>query len=151
MDGYGPCVGVLSNRLWSDDAKSNRVLGVMDRRRNTRYDLRAQVKFSWKGRDGVRHREEGLTRDISERGVFVLTDFHPPFGTKVRFEVSYPSGSAQQLRIQGQGQVVRIDRADQPQKQSGFAAATKVIKLFGDELGGDKGRGPGPTRSGRKK
>lgn len=156
MDGYEPCVGVVSTRLWSDDdGKSNKVLGVMDRRRNTRYDFRAQVRFSWKGPDGIRHREEGLTRDISERGIFVLTEFHPPFGTRVRFEVSYNSAPTRQLRIQGQGQVVRIDKADQAQKQDGFAAATKAIKLFGDDLGGDKERGPSLTQhdrsGGRKK
>jgi PilZ domain len=144
MDSYGPSVGVDSKGLWHDSEKGNTVLGVMDRRGKTRYDLRTQVRFSWKDPDGIRHDREGLTRDISEVGIFVLTDFHPPFGANVRFEVSYPSASAQQVRIQAQGQVVRIEGADPSRAQGGFAAATKVIKLFSHERD-DKDRGPGPT------
>jgi hypothetical protein len=115
----------------------------MDRRRQDRHDLRTRVRFSWKGPEGIR-REDGLTRDVSEAGIFVLTDFHPPVGTTIRFEVSFRSASAQQVRIRAQGQVVRVETADQSQAQCGFAAATKTIKLFSHELD-DKNRGPGPT------
>ena len=115
----------------------------MDRRHHSRYDLRTRVRFSWKSPEGI-CREEGLTRDVSEAGIFVLTDFHPPVGTTIRFEVSFLSASAQQVRIRAQGQVVRVETADQSQAQCGFAAATKTIKLFDRELG-DKNRGPRPT------
>jgi PilZ domain len=149
MGGSGLRVGVDRMMLWPDNEKSNRVLDVMDRRRNTRYDLRTQVRFSWKGPDGVRHLKEGLTRDISEAGIFVLTDFRPPSGTRVWFEVSYPSASAQQVRIRAHGQVVRVESADQSPGQGGFAAATKVIKLFSHEL--DGGPAGNETAGGREK
>jgi hypothetical protein len=110
------------------------VLEVMDRRRNHRYDLRTRVGFSWEDLEGICHRGESLTRDISEVGVFVQTNSCPPVGTTVQLEVSFHSATAEGVQIQAQGRVIRVEKADQSQAQCGFAAATQTMKVFNDEL-----------------
>jgi PilZ domain len=122
------------------------VLEVMDRRRSHRYDLRTRVGFSWEDFEGIRHREESLTRDISEVGVFVLANSCPPVGTTVQFEVCFHSATAQGVQIQAQGRVVRVERADQSQALCGFAAATQAIKVFNHELKATSRR-PGGVRN----
>jgi len=101
----------------------------MDRRLHQRFDLQATARFSWKDAGGVRIEGQGLTRDISEKGVFVLTPQVPPSGTSVRLEVRAPSLSGSDLLIQSRGQVVRVEGASQPQAGAGFAAATSSLKL----------------------
>ena len=124
------------------------VLEVMDRRRSHRYDLRTRVGFSWEDLDGVCHREESLTRDISKVGVFVLANSCPPVGTTVKLEVSFHSAAAQGVQIQAQGRVVRVEKADQSQAQCGFAAATEAMKVFDQELSANS-RKPGGVRNRR--
>jgi len=121
------------------------VLEVMDRRRSHRYDLRTQVGFSWEDLEGIYHREESLTRDISEVGVFVVANSCPPVGTTVQLEVSFHSATAQGVRIQAQGRVVRVEKADPSQAHDGFAAATETIKVFNHELEPNS-RKPGRVR-----
>jgi hypothetical protein len=110
------------------------VLEVMDRRRSHRYDLITRVGFSWEDLEGICHREESLTRDISEVGVFVVANSCPPLGTTVHLEVCFHSATAQGVQIQAQGRVVRVEKADQSQAQCGFAAATQAIRVFNHEL-----------------
>jgi hypothetical protein len=122
------------------------VLEVMDRRRRHRYDLRTQVRFSWEDLEGIYHREESLTRDISEVGIFVVTNSFPPVGTTVQFEVSFHSATAQGVRIQAQGRVVRVENVDRSRAHDGFAAATETIEVFNQELEANS-RKPGRVRN----
>jgi hypothetical protein len=124
------------------------VLEVMDRRRSHRYDLRTRVGFSWEDLEGICHREQSLTRDISEVGVFVLANSSPPVGTTVQLEVSFHSATVQGVQIQAQGRVVRVEKSDQSQAQCGFAAATETIRVFNHELGANS-RKPGGVRNRR--
>lgn len=124
------------------------VLEVMDRRQSHRYDLRTRVGFSWEDLEGIRHREESLTRDISEVGVFVLANSCPPVGTTIQLEVSFHSAAAQGVQIQAQGRVVRVEKADPSQAQCGFAAATQTIRVFNHELEATS-RKPGRVRNRR--
>jgi PilZ domain len=101
----------------------------MDRRHHQRYELQATARFSWKDAAGARFEGQGLTRDISEKGVFILTPHVPPSGTTVRLEVRAPSHSGSGLLIQSRGQVVRAERVSLAQAGAGFAAATSSLKL----------------------
>lgn len=123
-----------SNDALPEVVKKVRVLGVMDRRQGNRYDLKASIEFSWTDLEGNRHREEGLTRDISEFGIFVVTNCRPPLGAQVSFEVSFPSESAQAVRLQASGPVVRLETPNESEGQCGFAAATSEIKVFGEKF-----------------
>jgi len=101
----------------------------MDRRHHKRFDLQATARFSWKDAGGARFEGQGLTRDISEKGVFVLTPHVPPSGTAVRLEVRASSRSGSALLIQSRGQVVRVEDAARTQAGLGFAAATRSLKF----------------------
>ena len=101
----------------------------MDRRHHTRFDLQATARFFWRDAAGIRFEGKGLTRDISETGVFVLTPHLPPSGTPVRLEVRAVSVSGSDLLMQSKGHVVRVEGSAQPADGFGFAAATGSLKL----------------------
>jgi PilZ domain len=106
----------------------------MDRRRSNRYDLTSPVGFSWKNADGLWCWQEGRARDISESGVFVVTDQPPPTGSAIRFELSFVHpASAQRVQIQASGSIVRIDKTDGEPGEIGFAATTMNLRLFDRE------------------
>ena len=89
----------------------------MDQRQSKRYQLKTAVKFSWESpQDGI-CRGEGVTRDISPSGVFVLTHNRLPLGTTVKLEVVLPSSrkEASGASLRTRGRVVRSE-------QLGFAA-----------------------------
>ncbi|MHB8485876.1 MAG: hypothetical protein ACYDCM_09115, partial [Candidatus Acidiferrales bacterium] len=61
----------------------------MDRRQHTRFDLSAPVTYFWKEQGSIRRAGRGTTRDVSECGLFVVTDSFPPAGAVIEFEVSF--------------------------------------------------------------
>jgi hypothetical protein len=63
----------------------------LERREQTRYDLRAIVDFEWRDTEGVPHRGKGQTRDISTKGIFIHSDSQPPAKADVQVEVSLRS------------------------------------------------------------
>lgn len=77
----------------------------------------------------MRWRGRGLTRDISETGVFVVTRDAPPSGAAVKVEVRAYSPSGPGLLMQAKGQVVRVEINEQPASGVGFAAATRSLIL----------------------
>jgi hypothetical protein len=104
----------------------------MDRRLHERFDLQATAHFSWKDAGGLRWSAHGTTRDISERGLFVVTPDVPPSGTAVRLEVRACSGRGAGLLVQTKGQVVRVEVNEQPASEAGrvgFAVATRSLIL----------------------
>jgi len=66
---------------------------------------------------------EGVTRDISAGGMFILVSKGVPAGSTLHYNVYIPAihrlGSG--LRISGVGQVVRIERMAESGRWSGFA------------------------------
>jgi len=101
----------------------------MDRRHHKRFDLQAMALFSWMDAGGVRWQGHGRTRDISETGVFVETPDCPPSGVGVRLEVRASALDSSGLMMHTRGQVVRVESTAQPQAITGFAAATRSLKL----------------------
>jgi hypothetical protein len=101
----------------------------MDRRNHRRYDLQATAHFSWKDAGGTRWQGRGLTRDISETGLFVVTRNAPPSGVAVKVEVRAYSQWGSGLLMQAKGQVVRVEVNEQPASGVGFAAATRSLVL----------------------
>jgi hypothetical protein len=101
----------------------------MDRRQHDRYELQANARFSWKDTGGARWRGRGLTRDISEAGVFVVTRDAPPSGTPVRLEVQACSAAGSGVLVRTKGQVVRVEVNEQPASGLGFAIVTRSLVL----------------------
>ena len=93
----------------------------MDQRQSKRYQLKTAVKISWESpQDGI-CRGEGVTRDISPSGVFVLTHNRLPLGATVKLEVVLPSSrkEASGASLRTRGHVVRSE-------QLGFAAVAEM-------------------------
>jgi len=102
----------------------------VERRKASRYGLRLPVLFGRK--DIQSKREQGLTRDISTSGVYVLCEGSrcPAPGDTVTIQLTLPSIvnlEAQGMMLKSKGQVVRT--GDLPE-ESGFA----VLAEFDMEL-----------------
>ena len=91
--------------------------------RKNRFSIVAPASFSWRSQDGVMHRAEGTTRDISAYGVFICTHQMPAAGAVVDVDVAVGSSEAKGriTRLKGTGTVLRTDITGG--RSSGFAAA----------------------------
>ena len=92
----------------------------MDRRGSTRFRLRVMVVCRWKDDEGNAHEIDGLTRDISTGGVYVVSSVPPPGGIQLGVEVLLPPlrPGIQPVQLQCDGDVVRVERG---MATSGFA------------------------------
>ena len=79
--------------------------------------------FSWENFQHKRLQGEGLTRDISLLGAFILTSTCPPNMTLIRVEMALPSlvGISADIRIIGEAQVVRVEHPRGSHGENGFA------------------------------
>lgn len=95
----------------------------MELRKATRYRLNAPAFYWWESADGTLQEAHGVTRDISDRGVFIVTRHLPPAGVRVEIDVHLPSVSraARSAQLHGEGAVLRSSEAEAG--ESGFAAA----------------------------
>ncbi len=104
-----------------------------------RYGLHAPVKFSWEGPRGSRLHGEGMSRDVSVAGAFILTPTCPPVGTTLKLEISLPPlyGPTPTVQLKGKARVLRIERAAESAAQSGFAVVSQGFTM--EELRRNKG------------
>jgi PilZ domain len=95
------------------------------RARRNRFSIMAPASFSWRSQDGVMHRAEGVTLDISAHGLLISTHQTPTVGTVIEVEVSIPSSESNGaiVCLKGKGIVVRTDSTDE--QTPCFAAAVK--------------------------
>jgi hypothetical protein len=95
----------------------------MDMRKEIRYRLEAPAIFTWENFQHKRLQGEGVTRDISLLGAFILSATCPPNLTTVRVEVALPSviGIEADIRIIGEAQVVRVEHCYGDLGENGFA------------------------------
>ncbi len=99
-------------------------------RRVNRVRMEASIAFWWVD-SGIVMRGEGRTRDISEAGAFVLTSTFPPNGTNIGFKIFLPelAGSEHRARVEGDGQVLRVEQALERKGCGGFAILTQHMLL----------------------
>jgi hypothetical protein len=95
----------------------------MEMRRELRYRLDVPASFIW---ESALHRPlqgEGMTRDISVLGAYIVSPTCPPVETPVQVEVVLPSliGMKTLIRIKGEARVVRVDHPSGVQVKNGFA------------------------------
>ena len=95
----------------------------MDLRKEIRYRLEAPAIFTWENFQHKRLQGEGLTRDISLLGAFILSATCPPNQTSVQVEVTLPSvfGLEADIQIIGQARVVRVEHCFGGRGENGFA------------------------------
>ena len=115
--------------LFAQNCTGVSLLDVMDRRKSTRYSLKALVAFLWKDSQGNPHQGAGSMRDISVRGLFVATITPPPVGTAVRLEVCFESSLTEPcVTVWAKGRICRVEK-DGNTKREGFAAFTRRLKI----------------------
>ena len=95
----------------------------MDMRKEIRYRLEAPAVFTWENFEHKRLQGEGITRDISLLGAFILSATCPPSLTSIRVELALPCvvGIEADIRIIGEAQVVRVERSNGGNGENGFA------------------------------
>jgi len=104
----------------------------LERREQTRYGLHAAVDFEWKDAEGVAHRGQGQTRDISTKGIFIYSDSQPPTKADLHLDVSFSSvaGAFTDLAMKVDALVIRVEPASSPGMHLGFAVLNRSCKLF---------------------
>jgi len=101
-----------------------------ERRGSKRLRLRRAVVFSWRDTRGIVQSSEGLSCDISSRGIYVRTKLAPPVGTAVEMNVFLPEPAydIRAAEIHAKGQVTRIDQGTLAQ-MCGFAAMNRTVLI----------------------
>jgi hypothetical protein len=104
-----------------------------DVRTTVRYALHTDVEFSWTGSDGASKDGRGETRDVSQKGAYVVASSYPPKGAAVRVIISLPAalGTGKPLRMEANARVVRVDPAPGPRNTGacGFAVSNEQVIL----------------------
>lgn len=98
----------------------------MEMRKEIRYRLDAPALFSWQGSHHHRLQGEGITRDISVQGAFILTATLPPPNCVVQVDLLLPSlnGMKSMVRITGRARVTRLEHPSGDSWIHGFAVVT---------------------------
>jgi hypothetical protein len=105
----------------------------MEMRKEIRYRLDAPAVFSWEGARHRRFQGEGITRDISVQGAFILTATMPPPDCPVQVDLLLPSiaGMMSMMRITGKARVIRMERKSSDNWIHGFAVVTDDLHQWG--------------------
>jgi PilZ domain-containing protein len=102
----------------------------MDRRHDPRFNLNVPVRFMWEIRGTEPQSGKGSTRDVSLRGVFVISDTCPPARSSVRLNMMLSSTDGHaDLVMRVRATVVRVESTDDSASLAGFAVATKGYVL----------------------
>jgi hypothetical protein len=109
----------------------------MELRNRVRYRLSADAVFAWDGPSQNRLQGEGVTRDISVAGAFILTRTCPPVGATVELEVFLASTPTKDRRVQIKT-VARVIRVEHSPTVEGFAAVSRDFTLLFDSRGRQK-------------
>jgi hypothetical protein len=98
----------------------------LERRRQIRFGLRATVHFSWTDRDGVMHKGDGFSRDISSHGVYVYAEWRaqPQRDADIEVDILLHSFSEDErvLHMSGRAKVVRVEPSATDEHSGGFVA-----------------------------
>lgn len=115
---------------------------VVERREQIRFGLRALVNFEWFDREHVRHLGQGLTRDISAKGLFIFSEDPPPAKADIQAEVyfGFIEGMDTNLRLSAKALVLRVEPTAKSGSSGGFAILNKSYTLAnqGATLGVDE-------------
>jgi hypothetical protein len=99
----------------------------MEMRKEIRYRLDAPALFSWESSQHERLHGEGVTRDISVFGAFIMTPTCPPVDVPIQVEVVLPSltGTNPVIRVSGEARVLRVDHSLKGEGENGFAVVSE--------------------------
>lgn len=117
--------GKRENSIRGDEVNSPR-----GRRNSIRYPLEAPVVFRWKDEGGVYQLGEGQSRDVSERGVFVIAANCPPTRADVELTIDFAALPTvmRAMQMEVEGRVVRVEPG-MGQRNGGFAVLAEQALL----------------------
>src|SRR5882762_11015926 len=116
------------------DPMQSKIMGIaqapgaqMEMRREMRYRLDASALFSWESAQHRRLQGEGVTRDISVFGAFIVTPTCPPIDVPIQLMVVLPSltGRKPVIRVSGAARVLRVDHSSKGEGENGFAVVSE--------------------------
>ncbi len=86
--------------------------------------------FRWSGTDNGRYQGEGVTRDMSVTGAFVLTAACPPPSAVIQMDVFLPmSDGTSKALMKADMMILRVEHDIEGNKRSGFSAVSKGFSL----------------------
>jgi hypothetical protein len=103
-------------------------------RRGMRFPVEARVVFKWVDETGNVREGEGRSRNISERGAFVIAKKYPPRGASLELKLFLPRIpiTPTVVTVIMNATVVRSEeRASGSQDESGFAVEGQSTQLAG--------------------
>ena len=105
----------------------------MEMRKEIRYRLDAPAVFTWESARHRRFQGEGLTRDISVQGAFILTATMPPPDSQIQVDLLLPTltGVKAMMRITGKARVIRVEHPGGDAWVHGFAVVTDDLNQWG--------------------
>jgi hypothetical protein len=122
----------------------------MEMRRELRYRLDIPALFSWQNAEQRRLYAEGVTRDISVLGAFIVSPTCPPLEAQVEVEVVLPSfaGMTSALRIKGEARVLRVEHRSGESGENGFAVVREASNQWSLALDREERKSELPERLG---
>jgi len=98
-------------------------------RRTIRYEIAANTNFWWTDQCGTARRGQGITRDLSTRGAFVVAAECPSAGSLVEFRINISNSSANKSSadLHAKGIVLRVERAGGARRENGFSVHIQRI------------------------
>jgi hypothetical protein len=105
----------------------------MEMRKEIRYRLDAPAVFTWEGVGHRRFQGEGITRDVSIQGAFILTATMPPPDCTIQVDLLLPSlaGMKTMMRVTGKARVLRVEHRSTDIWIHGFAVVTDDLNQWG--------------------
>lgn len=103
----------------------------LEQREKIRFGVRALAKFEWFDGQGVRHQEQGFTRDISSKGLFIFSNSLPPAKVDLQIDVFLGGmpGAEPNLELSAKALVIRLEPATNPGTYGGFAVLNRSYSL----------------------
>jgi hypothetical protein len=102
----------------------------LEQREHTRYGVSALVDFEWL-EEGVLRRGQGLSRDISTKGMFIYSDSTPPIKADLRVRVSFVpfARTPTKIQLRAISLVLRVESPLSPGADHGFAILNRRYEL----------------------
>jgi hypothetical protein len=105
----------------------------LDSRTAARYSLHARAVFQWNDQDGFQQVGRGHTRNISQKGAYIVSAELPPQGVSISLNIYLPTlaGDTRLLSLQAEGNVLRceLNCEREPSSGSGFAISAQRVSL----------------------
>ena len=102
----------------------------LERREQTRYGIQALVNFEWID-EGVLRKGQGITREISSKGMFICSDVKPPVKADLLVDVRFEGvlSMAKNLKMGARGLVIRVEPGTSAGSPEGFAILNRSYEI----------------------